>query len=138
MTKMAEHNHLGFTRRGLVQAMAGVAAGLPLLKAHAARDMSKRILVVLELSGANDGFNTLVPYADDAYYRLRPKIGIRPPKLRKIDDQYGFNPGMAGFERLYKEGQMAVVHGCGYAQPSFSHFTSMAYWHTGAPNTGEP
>ena len=135
---MAEHNHLGFTRRGLVQAMAGVAAGLPLLKAHAARDMSKRILVVLELSGANDGFNTLVPYADDAYYRLRPKIGIRPPKLRKIDDQYGFNPGMAGFERLYKEGQMAVVHGCGYAQPSFSHFTSMAYWHTGAPNTGEP
>lgn len=138
MTKMAEHNHLGFTRRGLVQAMAGVAAGLPLLKAHAARDMSKRILVVLKLSGANDGFNTLVPYADDAYYRLRPKIGRRPPKLRKIDDQYGFNPGMAGFERLYKEGQMAVVHGCGYAQPSFSHFTSMAYWHTGAPNTGEP
>ena len=135
---MAEHNHPGFTRRSLVQAMAGMAAGLPLLKAHAARDMSKRILVVLELSGANDGFNTLVPYADDAYYRLRPKIGIRPPKLRKIDDQYGFNPGMAGFERLYKEGQMAVVHGCGYAQPSFSHFTSMAYWHTGAPNTGEP
>ena len=135
---MAEHNHPGFTRRGLVQAMAGVAAGLPLLKAHAARDMSKRILVVLKLSGANDGFNTLVPYADDAYYRLRPKIGRRPPKLRKIDDQYGFNPGMAGFERLYKEGQMAVVHGCGYAQPSFSHFTSMAYWHTGAPNTGEP
>ena len=135
---MAEHNHLGFTRRGLVQAMAGVAAGLPLLKAHAARDMSKRILVVLKLSGANDGFNTLVPYADDAYYRLRPKIGRRPPKLRKIDDQYGFNPGMAGFERLYKEGQMAVVHGCGYAQPSFSHFTSMAYWHTGAPDTGEP
>ena len=135
---MAAHNHLGFTRRSLVQAMAGMAAGLPLLKAHAARDMSKRILVVLELSGANDGFNTLVPYADDAYYRLRPKIGIRPPKLRKIDDQYGFNPGMAGFERLYKEGQMAVVHGCGYAQPSFSHFTSMAYWHTGAPNTGEP
>ena len=135
---MAEHNHPGFTRRSLVQAMAGMAAGLPLLKAHAARDMSKRILVVLELSGANDGFNTLVPYADDAYYRLRPKIGIRPPKLRKIDDQYGFNPGMAGVERLYKEGQMAVVHGCGYAQPSFSHFTSMAYWHTGAPNTGEP
>lgn len=135
---MAEHNHPGFTRRSLVQAMAGMAAGLPLLKAHAARDMSKRILVVLELSGANDGFNTLVPYADDAYYRLRPKIGIRSPKLRKIDDQYGFNPGMAGFERLYKEGQMAVVHGCGYAQPSFSHFTSMAYWHTGAPNTGEP
>ena len=140
---MAEHNHPGFnhpgfTRRSLLQAMSGFAAGLPLSEAYAARDMSKRILVVLELSGANDGFNTLVPYADDAYYRLRPKIGIRPARLRKIDDQYGFNPGMAGFERLYKEGKMAIVHGCGYAQPSFSHFTSMAYWHTGAPNSGEP
>ena len=140
---MTEHNHPGFnhpgfTRRSLLQAMSGFAAGLPLSEAYAARDMSKRILVVLELSGANDGFNTLVPYADDAYYRLRPKIGIRPARLRKIDDHYGFNPGMAGFERLYKEGKVAIVHGCGYAQPSFSHFTSMGYWHTGAPNTGEP
>ncbi len=98
---------------------------------------SNRILVVLELSGGNDGLNTLVPYADDAYYRHRPVIGIRPDKLRKIDDRYGFNAGMAGFERLYKDGKMAIVHGCGYAQPSFSHFSSMAYWHTGAPNSGE-
>ncbi len=98
---------------------------------------SKRILVVLELSGGNDGLNTLVPYADDAYYRHRPVIGIRPEKVRKIDERYGFNAGMAGFERLYKDGRMAIVHGCGYAQPSFSHFTSMAYWHTGAPNRGE-
>ena len=98
---------------------------------------SNRILVIFEMSGGNDGLNTLVPYTDDAYYRQRPKIGIRPEKLRKIDGNFGFNPGMAGFERLYKEGKMAVVHGCGYAQPSFSHFTSMAYWHTGAPNRGE-
>jgi len=98
---------------------------------------SNRILVVLELSGGNDGLNTLVPYGDDAYYRHRPRIGIRPEKLRRIDERFGFNPGMAGFEGLYKDGRMAVVHGCGYAQPSFSHFTSMAYWHTGAPNSGE-
>jgi uncharacterized protein (DUF1501 family) len=98
---------------------------------------SNRILVVLELSGGNDGLNTLVPYGDDAYYRHRPRIGIRPDKLRRIDERFGFNPGMAGFEGLYKDGRMAVVHGCGYAQPSFSHFTSMAYWHTGAPNSGE-
>ena len=133
---MTEHHDPGLSRRSLLQAMAGSAAGWPFFAA--ARDHSKRILVVLELSGANDGFNTLVPYADDAYYRLRPKIGIRPDKLRKIDDQFGFNPGMAGFDRLYKDGKMAIVHGCGYAQPSFSHFTSMAYWHTGAPNSGEP
>jgi len=126
-------------RRQFLQGLAGLGLGaaLPFGNPSFAAD-NKRILVVVELTGANDGFNTLVPYADDTYYRLRPKIGIRPKKLRKIDDQYGFNPGMAGFERLFKEGQMAVVHGCGYDNPSYSHFTSAAYWHTGVPNGGEP
>jgi uncharacterized protein (DUF1501 family) len=96
-----------------------------------------KILVVLELSGGNDGLNTLVPYGDDAYYRHRPKLGIRPDRVRKLDDHFGFNPDMAGMEQLFKDGKMAVFHGCGYAQPSFSHFTSMAYWHTAAPNSGE-
>ena len=131
-----------WTRREILRAgLAGIgASAMPLVFSRAmAADTSpsNRILVVLELSGGNDGLNTLVPYTDDAYYRHRPKIGIRPEKLRKIDERYGFNSGMAGFERLYKDGRMAIVHGCGYAQPSFSHFTSMAYWHTGAPNSGE-
>jgi uncharacterized protein (DUF1501 family) len=96
-----------------------------------------KILVVLELSGGNDGLNTLVPYGDDAYYRHRPKIGVPKKQIRPIDDHFGFNRGMVGFERLYKDGKLAVVHGCGYDNPSFSHFTSMAYWHTAAPNSGE-
>ncbi|MFP6782562.1 MAG: DUF1501 domain-containing protein, partial [Gammaproteobacteria bacterium] len=75
-------------------------------------------------------------YADDAYYRHRPTIGIKPQKLIKIDDHFGFNPGVEGFERLWKNGELAIVHGCGYENPSFSHFTSMAYWHTAAPNSG--
>ena len=125
-------------RRQFLHGLAGLGLGTALpLSAQASSADKQRILVVVELTGANDGFNTLVPYADDAYYRLRPKIGIRPNKLRKIDDRYGFNPGMAGFERLFKEGQMAVVHGCGYDNPSYSHFTSAAYWHTGVPNGGE-
>ena len=126
-------------RRHFLQSLAGLGLGaaLPFGNPSFAAD-NNRILVVVELTGANDGFNTLVPYADDAYYRLRPKIGIRPNKLRKVDDRYGFNPGMAGFERMFKEGQMAVVHGCGYDNPSYSHFTSAAYWHTGVPNGGEP
>jgi len=131
-----------WTRREILRAgLAGIgAASMPMVfsRAMAAESAaSNRILVVLELSGGNDGLNTLVPYSDDAYYRHRPKIGIRSDKLRRIDERYGFNGGMAGFERLYKDGRMAIVHGCGYAQPSFSHFTSMAYWHTGAPNSGE-
>jgi len=96
-----------------------------------------KILVVLELSGGNDGLNTLVPYGDDAYYRHRPTIGIPRKEVRPIDDHFGFSRGMAGFERLYKSGKLAIVHGCGYENPSFSHFTSMAYWHTAAPNSGE-
>jgi len=96
-----------------------------------------KILVVLELSGGNDGLNTLVPYGDDAYYKLRPNLGVPKNELRAIDNHFGFSGGMTGFERLYKEGKLAIVHGCGYENPSFSHFTSMAYWHTAAPNSGE-
>jgi uncharacterized protein (DUF1501 family) len=134
-----------FLRGALGGASLGMARrlGLPLLfsqaaLASAADDRNpNRILVIFELSGGNDGLNTVVPYADDAYYRHRPHIGIKPTTLRKIDDRFGFSPGMAGFERLYKDGRLAIVHGCGYENPSFSHFTSMAYWHTAAPNSGE-
>ena len=70
-----------------------------------------RILVVVELSGGNDGLNTVVPYGDDAYYQARPRIGIKPARLRKFDDHFGFQYGMAGLERLYKDGHMAIVHG---------------------------
>ncbi len=138
-----DHAHINQGRRDLLKALgaAGLTAGLPLAPAHADDTKgagSKRILVIVELTGANDGLNTLVPYGDDAYYGLRPRIGIRADKVRKIDDMYGFNPSLSGFEQLYKDGQMAIVHGCGYEQPSFSHFTSAAYWHTGVPNGGEP
>jgi uncharacterized protein (DUF1501 family) len=103
----------------------------------AAAENNDRILVVVELSGGNDGLNSVVPYADDAYYQLRPSIGIKAGELLKIDDHFGFNPGMLGFDRLWKSGDLAIVHGCGYKNPSFSHFTSMAYWHTASPNSGD-
>jgi uncharacterized protein (DUF1501 family) len=127
--------------------LKGAAAGLGSLnlggltaawaRAAAADASGDRILVVFELSGGNDGLNTVVPFSNDAYYRLRPKIGIKPEALLKLDGDWGLNPGLLGFERLWRDGQLAVVHGCGYAQPSFSHFTSMAYWHTASPNSGD-
>ncbi len=146
-------NHFTFpksSRRDLLRAgMCGVSvsAGSALRMAlfsqaaaalEAQTQSNGRILVVLELSGGNDGLNTLVPYGDDAYYKHRPNLGIPRKQLRPIDDHFGFSSGMAGFERLYKSGKLAIVHGCGYENPSFSHFTSMAYWHTAAPNSGEP
>ena len=136
------------SRRDLLRAgMYGIgvsAAAMPVpLFAQAAAALAAqgkhdgKILVVLELSGGNDGLNTLAPYGDDAYYRHRPNLGLRKKDVRPIDDHFGFSGGMAGFERLYKDGKLAIVHGCGYENPSFSHFTSMAYWHTAAPNSGE-
>ena len=134
-------------RRDILRAGAGLGLGalgmVPAGFARAAQSAAVqakadgKILVILELSGGNDGLNTVVPYGDDAYYRNRPNIGLPKNKLRLIDDHFGFNPGMAGFERLYKDGNMAIVHGCGYDNPSYSHFTSMAYWHTASPNSGD-
>jgi len=127
-------------RRFLKGAAALTVAGLPgwARQAVAATDdANDRILVVLELSGGNDGLNCVVPYGDDAYYRHRPELGIPKDRLLPLDDHFGLNPGMLGFKRLWDKGQLAVVHGCGYDSPSFSHFTSMAYWHTAAPNSGE-
>ena len=97
----------------------------------------EKILVVFELSGGNDGLNSVVPWGDDTYYKLRPTVGLKPNELLKLDDHFGFNPGMIGMHRLWQDGKLAVVHGCGYERPSFSHFTSMAYWHTGSPNSGD-
>jgi uncharacterized protein (DUF1501 family) len=132
-------------RRQLLQGLGGFA-GLqlfaPSLSASARATGSQGsadspILVVLEMSGGNDGLNTVVPFADDNYYRLRPQIGIRKDKLLAMDEHFGFNPGLRGVQRLWQQGDLAVVHGCGYAKPSYSHFNSMAYWHTAAPNRGD-
>jgi uncharacterized protein (DUF1501 family) len=137
-----------FLARGLYG--IGVGAGLPLILSRTSAALSaqalagtsvekhpERILVVIELSGGNDGLNTVVPYGDPAYYRARPMLAIPDRDVIKAANGFGFHPSMVGFERLYKDGLLAVVHGCGYAQPSLSHFSSMGYWHTGVPNGGE-
>ncbi len=137
-----------FLARGLYG--IGIGAALPTflnrtaaaLSAQALQGTSvekrpERILVVLELSGGNDGLNTVVPYGDPAYYRARPNLRIPARDVVKVSDAFGFHPSMVGFERLYKDGLLAVVHGCGYDHPSLSHFSSMSFWHTGVPNGGE-
>jgi len=128
----------------------GVGAGLPLILSRTSAALTaqalegtsiekhpERILVVIELSGGNDGLNTVVPFGDAAYYRARPNLGIRESEVIKVADGFGFHPSMVGFERLYKDGLLSVIHGCGYDHPSLSHFSSMGYWHTGVPNGGE-
>jgi uncharacterized protein (DUF1501 family) len=149
MSEVFKGSRRDFLMRGLYG--LGIGAGLPYLldrtsaalTAQALQGTSvekrpERILVVVELSGGNDGLNTVVPHGDAAYYRARPTIGIKENEVIKVVEGFGFHPSMVGFERLYKDGLMAVVHGCGYDHPSLSHFSSMSFWHTGVPNTGEP
>lgn len=121
----------------MVLQWAGGVSASPVWSKVAGRGIGNRILVIVELSGGNDGLNTVIPHGDDAYYRARPHLGIGKNSLLRLDDHFGFQRTMTGFERLFKDGQMAIAHGVGYDQPSFSHFSSMAFWQTGAPNSGE-
>ena len=138
--KLSSADTQGLLQSGFASMVMQGAGGIstsPVWSKVAEASTDNRILVIVELSGGNDGLNTVIPHADDAYFRARPKLGIRRPDLLALDDHFGFQKTMTGFERLYKDGQMAIIHGVGYDQPSFSHFSSMAFWQTGAPNSGE-
>ncbi len=87
-------------------------------------------LIVIQLSGGNDGLNTIVPFENDLYYNLRPKLGIRKEEVLKINDQLGLNPKMIDFNKLYKDGLVSIVNSVGYPNPNRSHFRSMDIWHT--------
>jgi uncharacterized protein (DUF1501 family) len=96
-----------------------------------------RVLVVIQLSGGNDGLNTLVPFADDAYYNARPVIAIQPRHVLKLgagrcQDYLGFHPAMRPLMGLWESGRMAVINGVGYPGPNRSHFRSLEVWHTAA------
>ena len=92
-----------------------------------------RSLVVIQLSGGNDYLNTLVPYNEGLYYDYRPAVKLEPEQVLKVDDQYGFRPGMEPVKRLWDEGKVAIVNGIGYPNPNRSHFRSMDIWHTAMP-----
>ena len=88
------------------------------------------ILVILQLSGGNDGLNTVIPYADDAYHRARPRIGVPAKSVLRLSDQVGLNPRMPKLAALYVEGKATVLQGVGYPNPNRSHFRSMEIWQT--------
>ncbi len=90
------------------------------------------ILVVVQLSGGNDGLNTVIPYAEPNYYNQRKVIGIKD-RILKLDDKLALNPGLESFKKLYDAGKLAIVNGCGYPNPNRSHFVSMHIWHMADP-----
>ena len=90
------------------------------------------ILIVVQMAGGNDGLNTVVPYADDAYYRARARLGLPADKILKIDNYCGLNGKLTGVKSLFDEGHVAIVHGVGYPNPDRSHFRSTEIWQTGS------
>ena len=91
------------------------------------------ILVVVQLTGANDYMNTVIPYSNPLYHDNRPTVGIPAEDVLPIDDDLGFNPAMAPVKGLYDQGKVALINGVGYPNPNRSHFRSMDIWHTCEP-----
>jgi uncharacterized protein (DUF1501 family) len=93
-----------------------------------------KILVVVQLSGGNDGLSTVIPHADDIYHRLRPAIQHDAKTVLKINDYLGLHPNLTGLKKLYDAGRMSIVQGVGYPNPNRSHFRSMDIWQSAQPD----
>ncbi|MCB0689143.1 MAG: twin-arginine translocation pathway signal, partial [Saprospiraceae bacterium] len=96
------------------------------LKPKTSRDGT--ILIVIQLSGGNDGLNTVVPYRNDIYYRSRAEINIAPSSVLKLHDDLGFNPALQSLQTIFDRGEMSVLNEVGYPNPDRSHFRSMDIW----------
>jgi len=94
-----------------------------------------KILVMVQLSGGNDGLNTIVPFRNDIYYRERPSIGIKADKVSKLNDEIGLNPALEAIRGLYDNGSMQIINNVGYPNPDRSHFRSMDIWQTGSSSS---
>lgn len=120
-------------------ALASAATMLPkFIKASEKNiaDTSDKILVIVQLTGGNDGLNTVVPFQNDLYYKARPQISIGKNEVLKLNDQLGLNPNMEGFKKLFDDGKLCLINNVGYPDPDRSHFRSMDIWHT-ASNSNE-
>jgi uncharacterized protein (DUF1501 family) len=89
-----------------------------------------KVLVVLQMSGGNDGLNTVIPVRNDIYYKERPRLGIAKDKTLLLNDDVGLNPALAAFKSLYDEGNLGILNSVGYPDADRSHFRSMDIWHT--------
>ena len=133
-------------RRKFLIASAGVgAAGLlsgaaavswpDLMRAAQDRPLPANtgVLVIVSLYGGNDGINTLIPYADNAYHDARPELAYAPGEVLPLDQRMGLNPAMRGLAQLWSQRQLAIVRGVSYPRPDHSHFRSMDIWQTASP-----
>lgn len=137
---------MDYTRRDFFKATLGASTLLSfasvapnfltrsVMAASSHRNERDTVLVVVQLTGGNDGLNTMVPYGDDEYGRNRSTLRLPTRELHKIDSVMGFHPRMAAFARLYKQGYLSVVQGVGSPNPDRSHEVAMRIWHTADPD----
>jgi uncharacterized protein (DUF1501 family) len=120
---------------GTLMAFGGTVPGFLASTAKAEdKQNDEKILVVVELTGGNDGLNTVIPYADDLYHKARPKLRYEKHEVLTLNDQVGLHPSLRPLKNLYDQGQVAVVQGVGYPNPNRSHFESMDIWQSADPS----
>jgi uncharacterized protein (DUF1501 family) len=113
---------------GWLQTLAGELASQ-----DQSSSVTDRILVVIQLSGGNDGLNTIVPYRDELYAKARPKLGIPSSDVIKLTEELGLHPSLRAIENQFSENRFSIIQGVGYPSPNRSHFESMDIWHSCHP-----
>lgn len=94
--------------------------------------IGNKVVVIIQLSGGNDGLNTIIPVRNDIYYRERPKLGIEKTKTLSLTDEAALHPALVGLKELYDDGSLSILNSVGYPNPDRSHFRSMDIWQTGS------
>ena len=123
-------------RKEFIQVGSLATASLMLpkfLKAFEGRPMvpaGNKVVVIVQLSGGNDGLNTIIPVRNDLYYKARPRLGIEATKALSITDEAGLHPSLTGLKELYDDGSLGIINSVGYPNPDRSHFRSMDIWQT--------
>jgi uncharacterized protein (DUF1501 family) len=122
----------------LTSSLASGALFIPsFLKAFERRPVplgGNKSLVIIQLSGGNDGLNTLVPFENDIYYNKRKSIALPKAELIQLTDQLGLNPALKALQEVYDQGWMGVLNNVGYPNPDRSHFRSMDIWQSASPS----
>jgi uncharacterized protein (DUF1501 family) len=120
-----------FLKRSSLIATAPFVPGFIERTARAAEPGKDSILIVLEMTGGNDGLNTVIPYRDDLYYKFRPSLAFQGTQVVKVNDDLGLHPAFQQMGQLLQQNKLAVVQGVGYPNPDRSHFESMDRWQAG-------
>ena len=135
-----------YTRRSFIKS-GTLGLGLVSLASHAPRFLlestalaaeqkGEKILVVVQLTGGNDGLNTVIPYRHERYAAARPSLAMSSARVLKLDADTGLHPNLSGLMKLLENRHLGIVQGVGYPNPNRSHFESMDIWHTAQANSG--